>query len=141
MFKNNTIRTMLIILVVIALAGGVAIYFLLHQSGSASKAPTIDEILKNSVDITDLTTNLAGGNYIKISFKIETNSKAATSELTKREFQVKNIMIEVLSDTKESNLDGSAGIVQLENTLKNRINTVMQDGKVVQVYVTDSLLQ
>lgn len=132
---------MLIILVVIALAGGAAVYYLLSQNSSASKAPTIDEILKNSVDVTDLTTNLAGGNYIKMSFKIETDSKAGASELTKRDFQVRNIMIEVLSDTKASNLDGSAGKVNLQETLKNKINDVMQDGKVVQVYITDSLLQ
>ncbi|MDP4107901.1 MAG: flagellar basal body-associated FliL family protein, partial [Bacillota bacterium] len=77
----------------------------------------------------------------KMSFKIQTDSKDAKNELTKRDFQIKNIMIEELSDTKEEDLQGKAGKVKLEETLKERINKIMQDGKVVQVYITASLLQ
>ncbi|MDP4083043.1 MAG: flagellar basal body-associated protein FliL [Bacillota bacterium] len=131
---------MIIILIVITLAGGITIYFVLHN-GKNSKGPTIDDIIKTSVDITDITTNLAGDNYIKISFKIQTDSTNAQKELTKRDFQVKNIIIEELSDKKAQDLQGKKGVLNLEQTLKTKINQIMQDGKVVQVYVTDSLLQ
>lgn len=139
--NNKLIRTMLIILVVIALAGAGAVYFLLKSHNSTDKGPTIDQILKNSVDVTDVTTNLASANYAKMSFKIETDSTGAASELTKRDFQVRNIIIEELSNLKESDLQGQAGKIKLQNTLKARINQIMQDGNVVQVYITDSLLQ
>lgn len=139
--SNNLVKKMIIILAVIALAGAGAAYYFLQKSGSSSKNPSIDQILKNSVDLTDLTTNLAGGNYIKMSFKIQADSTSAAAELTKREFEIRNIMIMVLSDTKASDLDGKNGKIQLEETLKQKINEVMQDGKVVQVYITDSLLQ
>ena len=101
----------------------------------------VPTLIKTSVDISDLTTNLATSNYIKMTFKIQTDSKAAKEELTKREFQVRNIMIEELSDTKEEDLQGKTGKIKLEGTLKKKINQIMQDGKVVQVYITDSLLQ
>lgn len=131
---------MIIILIAITLVGGIAIYFVLH-TGKGTKGPTIDDILKTSVDITDVTTNLAGDNYIKISFKIQTNSTNAKNELTKRDFQVKNIIIEELSQMKAQDLKGKNGLLKLEQALKMKINQVMQDGKVVQVYITDSLLQ
>lgn len=131
---------MIIILITITLAGGVAIYFIMNN-GKNTKGPTIDQIIKTSVDVPDITTNLQGDNYIKISFKIQTNSTDAQKELTKRDFQVKNIIIETLSDMKEQDLQGKKGMVNLEQTLKTKINQVMQDGKVVQVYITDSLLQ
>ncbi|HJV30715.1 MAG TPA: flagellar basal body-associated FliL family protein, partial [Bacillales bacterium] len=62
-------------------------------------------------------------------------------ELTKRDFQVKNIIIEELSEKKAQDLQGKAGKLQLENTLKMKTNELMQDGKVVKVYITESLLQ
>jgi flagellar FliL protein len=131
----------MILFAVILLAGAGAYYFLLQNKAGASSGPSIDEVIKNSVDITDLTTNLATSNYVKMSFKVQTDSKAAKDELTKRDFQVKNIVIEELSDTKAEDLQGKTGKIKLEETLKKRITQIMQDGKVVQVYITDSLLQ
>lgn len=139
--NKKLVRIMLIIMVVILLCGAGAVYYLQQKKASVGKGISVDDVLKNSVDITDLTTNLASNNYAKMSFKIETDGKAAKDELTKRNFQVRNIMIEELSDTKEKDLNGKAGEIKLEETLKNRINQIMQDGKVVQVYITDSLLQ
>jgi flagellar FliL protein len=138
---NKRVRTTLIIIVIILLAGAGAYYYLQQNKAAGSSGPSIDEVINNSVDITDLTTNLATNNYVKMSFKIQTDSKDAKNELTKRDFQIKNIMIEELSDTKEEDLQGKAGKVKLEETLKERINKIMQDGKVVQVYITASLLQ
>lgn len=132
---------MLIILVVIILAGAGAFYYLLQQKENANKEPTIDDILKNSVDVAEFTTNLSDSHYVKMSFKIQTNSKDAAAELTKRDFQVRNIVIEELSDITEKDLQGKVGKVKLEKTLKDKINEVMRDGKVEQVYITESLLQ
>lgn len=140
MIKNKLFRTMLIILAVITLAGGTTLYFVL-QNGKKSKEQTIDDILKASVDVPVITTNLAGDDYIKISFKIQTDSKDAKEELTKRDFQVKNIIIEELSEKRAQDLQGKAGKLQFENTLKERINKMMKDGKVMKVYITESLLQ
>jgi flagellar protein FliL len=139
--NNKLVRILLILIVVILLAGGGGYYYLQQNKADASKGPSIDEVIKNSVDITDLTTNLATSNYVKMSFKIETDGKAAKDELTKRDFQVKNIVIEELSDTKAEALSSKAGKIKLEQILKDKINQIMQDGKVVQVYITDSLLQ
>lgn len=132
---------MLIILVVIILAGAGAFYYLLQQKENANKEPTIDDILKNSVDVAEFTTNLSDSHYVKMSFKIQTNSKDSAAELTKRDFQVRNIVIEELSDITEKELQGKVGKVKLEKTLKDKINEVMRDGKVEQVYITESLLQ
>jgi flagellar FliL protein len=132
---------MLIIIIIIVLAGAGAVYYFLQKNNNAGKGPSIDEVIKTSVDITDLTTNLASNNYVKMTFKIQTDSTSAKDELTKREFQVRNIMIEELSDTKAEDLQGKAGKIKLEERLKQKINQIMQNGTVVQVYITDSLLQ
>ncbi len=140
--SNKTLKTMLIILVVVILAGSGTVYYLLQQQkNSSNKGPTIDEIIKDSVDVTEFTTNLAGGNFVKMSFKIQTDSKDAAAELTKREFQVRNIMIEELSNTTAKDLEGKVGKVKLENVLRDKINEIMQNGKIEKVYITESLIQ
>lgn len=139
--NKKLVRTMVIILIVITLAGAGAAVYLLKFNGKSSKGPTIDDIVKVSVDVPEITTNLASDNYAKVAFKIQTDSASAKTELTKRDFQVKNIIIEELSEKKAKDLQGKAGKMQLESSLKTKINQLMQDGKVVQVYLTESLLQ
>lgn len=98
-------------------------------------------MLENSVDIPQLTTNLASDDFIRISFKIQTDSTDAKDEVQKRDFQVKNLIIQDLSEKKAEDIRGKEGKQELENSLKTQINELMQDGKVVKVYITDSLLQ
>lgn len=132
---------MIILLVAITLVGAVAVVVVMKFNGDNSKEPTIDQVIESSVDIPQMTTNLASGDYLRISLKIQTDSKKAKEELQKRDFQVKNIVVEELSEMKSDDLKGKEGKVKFQETLKKRINSLMQDGKVVQVYITEALLQ
>lgn len=133
---------MFILLVIIALVGAVAIFMLLNTNnqGKDSK-PTIDEVLEMSVDIKEITTNLASNDFIRISFKIQTDSKDAKEELEKRDFQVNNIIILELSGLEVEEIQGKEGQLKLEETLKTKINEILQEGKVQKVYITQFLLQ
>ncbi|PKG24931.1 flagellar basal body-associated protein FliL [Niallia nealsonii] len=141
--KNNKIlMIMLILLLTIAIVGAGAFFYLWKYTGDQKeKEPSIDEVIESSVDIEEMTTNLATDNFIKISFKIQTDSKKAKEELEKRDFQVKNIIIQELSEKTAEDMKGKKGQTILENDLKEQINEHMQEGKVVQVYITSSLLQ
>lgn len=133
---------MLILLVTIALAGAVAIAMLLNYTNQdPDKEPTIDEVLEASVDIPEITTNLANNDFIRISFKIQTDSTDAKEELEKRNFQVNNIIILELSENTPDTIKGKEGQIQLEETLKTKINGLMQEGQVEKVYITQFLLQ
>ncbi|WP_026585527.1 flagellar basal body-associated protein FliL [Bacillus sp. J33] len=141
--KNNKLfMIMLIMLVVIALVGAIALVVVMKFSDDkGAKEPTIDEVLEASVDIPQVTANLASDDYIRISFKIQTDSKKAKEELEKRDFQVKNLIIQELSEMKAEDVQGKEGQIKLQEDLKNKINGLMQEGKIVQVYITESLLQ
>ncbi|PLR77644.1 flagellar basal body-associated protein FliL [Bacillus sp. V3-13] len=143
MKNNKLLMIMLILLVAITLVGAVALVVVLKVNGEESehKEPSIEEVLEASVDVPEITTNLAGNDFIKISFKIETDSKKAKEELEKRDFQVKNIIIQELSERESEELQGKDGKISLEETLKEKINSLMQEGKVKKVYITQSLLQ
>jgi flagellar FliL protein len=142
MKNNKLLMIMLILLVAITLVGAIALVVVLKFNGDdAAKEPTIDEVLEVSVDIPEITTNLATDDFIRISFKIQTDSKKAKEELEKRDFQVKNIIIQELSEMKAEELQGKDGKVKLQDDLKTNINEVMREGKIEMVYITQALLQ
>jgi flagellar FliL protein len=140
--RNSLLKKMAIILTIILLVGVIA-YVLLNKlnHASANKAPTIDEVVKNSIDVPELTTNLMNGNYIKISFKFETNSNSAKDELNKRLFQVNDIIIDQLSQMTSNELEQKNGKDKMKLALMQRINKVMQNGKVENVYITSYMIQ
>ncbi len=141
--KKNLLTIMSIILVAITLVGVIAVVVVtkLSDPTSAEDKPSIDEIVKSSVEIPEITTNLAGNDYIKISFMVQTENKKAKEELEKRNFQVKNIIITELSEMKAEELTGKKGKEKLQEALKTRMNELMEEGKVEKVYITSSILQ
>lgn len=141
--KNKVLTIMLIMLIAIALIGVFAVVVInnLNHTAGANKEPTADEIVQASVEIPEITTNLAGSEYIKISFTIQTDSKNAKEELDKRNFQAKNIIITQLSEMKGEELTSKVGKEKLQETIKKEINKIMQEGKVEQVYITSLILQ
>jgi len=143
MKSNKLLMIILIILVTITLLGGIAyiVYTELNNGENGSVEPTIDEILVASVDIPEITTNLADKRYVKIQFKIQSNSEEAAQELAKRDFQVKNLIIQELSEMTEEDLNGKQGKQNLQQTLKTHINELMQDGEIQQVYITSYVIQ
>lgn len=141
--KKKLLTIILIMLVAISLVGVIAVVVVTKLSDPASTEdkPSIDEIVESSVEIPEITTNLSGNDYIKISFMVQTDNKKAKEELEKRNFQVKNIIITELSEMKAQELTGKKGKEKLQNTLKTKINELMEEGKVEKVYITSSILQ
>lgn len=140
--KNNKLLTiMLIILVTITLIGVIVVVLLTQLDKGESNGPTIDEIVESKVDIPEITTNLADGSFVRVSVTLQASDKAAGEELLKRDFQVKNILIQELSEMEEAALKGKQGKVTFQNAIKSQVNELMQKGEVTQVYITSYVLQ
>ncbi len=142
MAKNKMINIMIIILVVITLSGVVS-YFVITKLNKVDspKEPTIDEILEQSIDTEEITTNLNDGRYLVIQLKIQTDNKKTKEELEKRTFQIKNILIQELSSMKSEQFTSKEGLIEVEELLKTRLNEIVQEGTVEKVYITNRLVQ
>ena len=83
--KNNKLLTiMLIILVTITLIGVIAVVLVTQLNKGHDKVePTIDEIVVSSVDVAEITTNLADGSFVRIQLKIQTDYKRAADRVIK----------------------------------------------------------
>ncbi|BAK17410.1 flagellar basal body-associated protein [Solibacillus silvestris StLB046] len=140
--KNNKLLTiMLIILVTITLFGVIVVVLLTQLNKEKPDGPTIDEIIESSVEIPEITTNLADGSFVRITLKIQGSDKKAGEELFKRDFQVKNIVIQELSEMEEEALEGKQGKITFQDAIKSQVNELMQEGEVTQVYITSYVLQ
>lgn len=141
--KNNKMLTMIIILLVAVILIGVILFVLLTQFNKPTGAiePTIDEIVEATVEIPEITTNLADKRVVRLSLKVQTTSKDAGAELTKRVFQVQNIAIQELSEMEQKDLEGKQGKQIFQKSLKTRVNELMQEGEVQEVYFTSFITQ
>ncbi|APH05251.1 flagellar basal body-associated protein FliL [Bacillus weihaiensis] len=141
--NKKLLSIMLVIIVSITLIGVTALVVVMKFIGEdgEEKAPSIEEVVAASVDIPEITTNLSSGNIVRLSFKIETESKKAMEELTQREFQVRDIIISELANTTSDQLDGKDGMDKFKEQIKNKINELMQEGKVNKIYTTSYILQ
>lgn len=133
---------MLIILMVLTLVGAVAAIVIFKlTNNNETKEPSAKEVVEATVQIDEITTNLANEQFIRIAFSVQTDSKEAKEELEMRDFQVRDIIVKDLSDMKAEQFQGREGLSELEERLKVKINKLMQEGKVVKVYTTSKMLQ
>ena len=140
--KNKVLTISLIILVSLTLIGVVALILVMQLNKEDAVAePTIEEIIEHSVDIPEITTNLVGKQFIRISLKIQTDNKKAANELAKRDFQVNNIVIQELSEMTPQELEGKAGKQALEDSIKSHLNPLMQNGEIEKVYIVSHIIQ
>ncbi|GIN91369.1 flagellar protein FliL [Siminovitchia terrae] len=139
--KNNKVLIIITVILLVGAAGLLTYDKLgLGKKEAASEEQSIDDVIKLSVDMGEIATNLLDNRYVKISFMVETDSKDAKEELEKRKFQVQNIIITELSDMKSPQLEGKEGKQSFEEAVKSRINEIMQEGEVVKVYITSYII-
>ncbi|MFC0558597.1 flagellar basal body-associated protein FliL [Halalkalibacter alkalisediminis] len=143
MFKNKLVNIMLIILISLTLVGVVAFVLVKNYTNQPNPdaPPTIDEIITQSFETKEITTNLLSNDFVRASFRIHVDNKNALAEIQKRDFQVNNIILRALSGKRASELAGPEGIVAFEADIRNQINELMQDGEVIQVYTTAWVIQ
>jgi flagellar FliL protein len=132
------IVSILIVLTVISIG---AVFYVLNVSGEQKedKEPTLDEVIANSYETSQITGDLKDGSFVRLQFKVITDSEKAKIEAEKREFQLKNILIKELVKMDEASFN--AGLSELEKMLVTKMNELMKDGKIIDVYTIDKVLQ
>lgn len=99
----------------------------------------INDLVKYSYETSEITTDLKDGSFVRIQFQIVTDGKKAKNELAKRDFQIKNILIKELALLGEEEF--TTELDKLEDLIRKRLNELMIDGNVLDVYTTHKILQ
>lgn len=95
-----------------------------------------EKVKELSVEIDDVLTNLASGDFIKVSFVFELSNENAKEEFELLDFKVRAIINQTLADMMPDDVRGSQGMDRLGTTLMNKINQELDRGNVRQVNIT-----
>lgn len=155
MFKNKFFMIIMAMLIVITLIL-VAFFALWHYMDKNSQPADPNEAAKSSVSqvdakklspsevkaltvfVNEIMTNLADkGRMVKVSFAFELDNKKGKEEFETLDFKVKGIILQTLADMKAEQIQGSKGQEFLVSTLMNKINSILHEGKVKQISITD----
>ncbi|MCZ0702570.1 flagellar FliL protein [Natronobacillus azotifigens] len=132
-------KILLISLVIIAIVGLGAIIFILLNDDDPDREPTIDEQIAYSFTTEEINIDLKGNSFARIQFNIITNSSDATEEIEKRQFQFKNLLIKESVDVTASELQSD--LEEFEMNLKNKMNELMTEGEITDIYIVSKIVQ
>lgn len=99
----------------------------------------IEDLVKYSYETEEITTDLQGGAFLRIQFQIVTDGKKAKKEISQRDFQLKNILIKELANLTEEEFTNS--LEGLEEIIQKKLNELMTEGKIIDVYTISKILQ
>lgn len=159
MFKNKLFMFIIAMLIAITLILGT--FFLLwnfmdkkDQSADPNEAAknsvsavegkklTSAQVKEQTVEIKEILTNLADKDrVVKASFAFELDNKKAKAEFEDLNFKMKGIVNQTLSDMKAEQIQGSKGQEYLISVMMNKINGILSQGKLKQIWVTDFIVQ
>jgi len=138
--KNRLVFSMIVMMLTIIIIALVAVivYFKLNDD---SNKQSIDYIVASSWQTKEITTNTKDNKYVRIQFQIQLDNKKAKEEIEKRDFQVYDIIYNSLTEMNAEDFTSQKKIAQLEETLSKGINDILEDGKVVQIYTIEKIIQ
>lgn len=131
---SKLVKTMLTSIVILLL-GGIITYVVLTNV----KGDPIEDLVKYSYETPEITTDLKEGGFVRIQFQIVTDGKKAKNEIESREFQLKNILIKELAHLTEEEFTTS--LDDLEKIVQKKLNELMTEGKIIDVYTISKILQ
>lgn len=113
------------------------------ESAGEEKVQTSAEIKENTVIMKDITTNLASqGSFVKISLAFELENKKAKTDFENLiDSRIKGTIIRTLSDMNSDQISGSKGQDNLTNALINKLNPLLNEGKIRRINITDIVLE
>lgn len=157
LLKSKVFQMMLAMLIVITLVLTAALFMWNYMdkkntapaigvAGAAAanneKKPSATEVKDSTYQMKDIVTNLSGKDRIvQIGLAFELNNKKAKAEFEKLDFKVKGIVNQTLADLTAEQVTGSKGQANLTATLISKINPVLSEGAIQQIWITNLVLQ
>ncbi|WP_253183191.1 flagellar basal body-associated FliL family protein [Planococcus maritimus] len=137
-------KKVVMVLVIAALLGaGGAFYFLQMDKEVDADAPlSADEMVELSIDTEEITTNLATpASYAVVQFNILLGDKKVKEEMEKRHAEVRAAAIATVAGMEKEQLVGTEGITLLQDEMVAQLESLVGEGKVERVLVTQFKVQ
>ena len=135
---------LLIIPLLLAAIGGGGYFFLFSKKGKKEETAPVPSQVGVMMDLGAFTVNLADRDvdaYARVSVTIELSNEKVRAEVEKRLPIIKDAIIDVISSKTSSFVKTPEGRESLRLELIKRINTILFEGGVRNIYFTEFVVQ
>lgn len=81
-----------------------------------------------------------GGRYLKCSMELEQNIPTLTPELEKKKAVIRDIILRILSSKTYEEISTIKGKERLKDEIVNKVNEILNDGFIKNIYFTDFVI-
>ncbi len=110
------------------------------EPGEKAKPGAGSQIVSLPVFLVNLADPL-GRRYLKLSMDVEVVDDAAKADVAKNEAKIKDALLLLLSSKTYQELSTLDAKIQLKQDIVQRLNLILGNGKVIQVYFTEMVIQ
>lgn len=146
--KKGKLLIIIIIAAVVLLAGAGGAYFLLFSKGSEKEKTTQAKDSKEAQGVNfplePFVVNLmdqGGTKYLKVTIQVELANPKSMDAAKARTPQLRDAIITLLTNKTSEELISPEGKLLLKDEIKQRANQILGEGNVINVYLTDFVMQ
>lgn len=142
--KSNKLIIILLIVtlaIVVAMAGYFG-YFILYKNKQSKTSNNKATLTEKTVQLDEFVVNLADEDirYIKVKINLAFTDKKLETEISEKTPQIRDIINTHLMTKKAEELN-SKGMLKLKVELVNKINGLLVNGKITNIYLNDIIIQ
>lgn len=131
----------IIIIFLLILTGTIAYFIAIKASQPETKTKIEDSKGKYTYPGGEYLTNLADKGYIKLTIEFELENKEMIKELDKRKAEIRDRVNFVLRSKTSEDIKGDTGMEKLRDSIKKELNLLLKQGRVLDVYFTNIIVQ
>ncbi len=161
--SNLVLIIIIVLLLLILVGGGIAAYFLLSDNGNeqpnmqnqpnqTQNMPKKAKAVRNAslleigpiYPLDQFIVNLlsqGGAKFLKCKMDLELSSQELTAELDKKKPLIRDIVIRTLSSKTYQEVSTNRGKEKLKDELVDKINAVLADGSIKNIFFTEFVVQ
>ncbi|MEF2146510.1 MAG: flagellar basal body-associated FliL family protein [Desulfovibrionaceae bacterium] len=155
--KKGLLKWIIILVLVLGIAGGAFMFkdkimsmIGMGDSTEQAEEPTSEELQAapgfkgEMATVPDFVANIndpLGKRYVKLGLVVELINEEAMLEFNDAQVKVKNMLLILLGSKKPQEMLGPKNQLLLQQEIVDRINQIIGEGKVLQVYFSSYLLQ
>ncbi|HHJ64403.1 MAG TPA: flagellar basal body-associated FliL family protein [Aquifex aeolicus] len=147
--KGKLLLIALLLLILLGAGGGAAYFFLFAKKGDKKEEVPKPTVSPEAVGVMyklepSFIVNLADPEmtmYARVSITLEVSAPEVVLEVQKREPILRDAIIEILSNKTSRELRSPEGREQLKLEIIKRVNTILVQGGIRNVYFTEFVVQ
>jgi flagellar protein FliL len=142
--KSPLIKIIILVVLLAILGGGGYVGYLkfLKPPPPVTTEPPVEQSV--SADGGTFLVNLSdpgGKRYLKVTVQFELSGQKANEELSRRNVEMRDLIIMLLSSKEYTEIGNASGKVSLKRELLRQVNKMLHDGQVKEIYFTEFLVQ